>query len=356
VRAGGGGREVGVEMALEADLEDMEKEEQQQREEEDDDDDDDDDEEGDDEEEDDEEEDDDEEDDDDEIVLLVDSKDEGDRPSDVLSEGLDEYWVRTSLSKSSSMASNTSKAGGMNGGSTAGTASSASSASLLAVEGGSMAAIIGALGSDAGRSVFSDAVEDADGLVPAPGSESSSRVVAWNGETSQKGSGAGSIESASGAGNSGHDAAVVSGHDAAVVSGTSDGVMPRERRRSTVGPVEAAAGLGLAVGMALGGAAGGALSVAMAVGYMGAAGVDAAEESERRQWVRSEERARTRKQAEEKERNRGQEQEQKEAGVHAASPVAPAGSSEWTVHEDDEGNCYFYNTKTGVSQWDAPSA
>jgi len=43
------------------------------------------------------------------------------------------------------------------------------------------------------------------------------------------------------------------------------------------------------------------------------------------------------------------------AGV-AAAPPAPAAGSVWQVHHTAEGRAYYYNSSTGVTQWEAPPA
>lgn len=42
------------------------------------------------------------------------------------------------------------------------------------------------------------------------------------------------------------------------------------------------------------------------------------------------------------------------AGVAAAAPPAPAAGSVWQVHHTAEGRAYYYNSSTGVTQWEVP--
>lgn len=37
-----------------------------------------------------------------------------------------------------------------------------------------------------------------------------------------------------------------------------------------------------------------------------------------------------------------------------AAPPAPAAGSVWQVHHTQEGRTYYYNSSTGVTQWEVP--
>jgi hypothetical protein len=42
------------------------------------------------------------------------------------------------------------------------------------------------------------------------------------------------------------------------------------------------------------------------------------------------------------------------AAAAAAPPAPAAGGSVWQVHHTAEGRAYYYNSSTGVTQWEAP--
>ena len=41
--------------------------------------------------------------------------------------------------------------------------------------------------------------------------------------------------------------------------------------------------------------------------------------------------------------------------AHEGGGGGPAGGSMWQELQDDQGRTYYYNTQTGVSQWEKPS-